>query len=226
MAASVKTELQIFEEEHAANIAGIDEEHKLALAKTKAALEVEKRKKQFRDEMAELEAQMAALRPLRPLHLLRPQNYAAVAAAGGGGAEEQVEERPVDHDEEDEEHNDEEHHDEDGEEVVEYKLFGFCNNYINGIKCEHGDECRYNHPEGDFKLNKYNFPKKRQIMPDGSSRDYRLMGFCVNTLNGRHCKINKCQYTHPKGYQCGEIPEGTKRKLGTFSKGDLNWPTA
>ena len=203
-----KTALEIFEEEQAAKYASMEEEAQLELAKAKAKLKEAQIKKKFKDEMAEIEAQMAAMLP-------RPLNYAgaviaenahpvAIAAAGGGDEEEHIAEH----------------------EPVMYKLFGFCNEFINGMGCKFGERCQYNHPEVEFKPNEYNFPKKWQIMPDGSKRDYRLTGFCVDTLNGRHCKNNRCRYTHPEGYQFGEITAGEKRELGAFRKGYPNWPTA
>ena len=195
-----KTALEIFEEEQLAKYASMEEEAQLKLAKAKAALKEAQIKKKFEDEMSELQAQMAALLP-------PPRNYvgAAIAAAGGGAEDEHP--HPAEH------------------EVVTYKLYGFCNDFINGMECQYG-RCPYTHPEVEFKPNEYNFPKKLQTMPDGSSRDYRLMGFCVDTLNGRHCKNNRCRYTHPEGYQNGEMPAGKKRELGAFRKGYPNFPTA
>ena len=202
----VKTALEIFEEEQLAKYASMEEEAQLKLAKAKAALKEAQIKKKFDDEMSELQAQMAALLP-------PPRNYvgAAIAAAGGGAEDEHPhpaeDEHPAEH------------------EVVMYKLYGFCNDFINGMECKYG-RCPYTHPEVEFKPNEYNFPKKLQTMPDGSSRDYRLMGFCVDTLNGRHCKNNRCRFKHPQDYKFGEIPAGEKRERGDFRKGCPNFPKA
>jgi hypothetical protein len=210
-----KTALEIFEEEQVAKYASMQEEAQLELAKAKAKLKEAQIKKKFKDEMAEIEAQMAAMLP-------RPLNYAgaviaenahlvAIAAAGGGDEDENIVEHIAEHFAENE--------------PVMYKLFGFCNYFINGRECRF-EMCQYTHPEVEFKPNEYNFPKKLQTTPDGSKRDYRLMGFCVDTLNGRHCKNNRCRFKHPKDYQFGEIPAGEKRELGAFRKNYPNWPTA
>jgi hypothetical protein len=246
--ASAMTNLEIFEQEHSAKIAAMEEAHKLTLAKAKAALEEAQLKKKQEAEMAEIAAQMAAMFPPRPNYagaviaanahpsaiiaaeiaaqkaaMFPPRpNYAgaviaanahpaAIAAAGGGAEDENIVEHIAEHFAE--------------HEPVMYKLYGFCNDFINGMECRFG-RCQYTHPEVEFKPNEYNFPKKLQTMPDGSSRDYRLMGFCVDTLNGRHCKNNRCRFTHPKDYQFGEIPAGKKRELGDFRKSYPNWPTA
>jgi len=209
-----KTALEIFEEEQAAKYASMEEEAQLELAKAKAKLKEAQIKKKFKDEMAEIEAQMAAMLPRRLNYagavIAENAHPAPAIAAAGGDAEE--------------EHIAEDEHIAENEPVM-YRLYGFCNDFINGIKCKF-ERCQYTHPDVEFKPNEYNFPKKLQTMPDGSSRDYRLMGFCVDTLNGRHCKNNRCQYTHPEGYQFGEIPAGKKRELGAFRKGYPNWPTA
>jgi len=217
-----KTALEIFEEEQVAKYASMQEEAQLELAKAKAKLKEAQIKKKFKDEMAEIEAQMAAMLP-------RPLNYAgaviaenahpvaenahrvAIAAAGGGDEDENIVEHIAEHFAENE--------------PVIYKLYGFCNDFINGRECRFR-ECQYIHPEVEFKPNEYNFPKKLQTMPDGSKRDYRLMGFCVDTLNGRHCKNNRCRFKHPEGYQFGEIPDGETRERGAFRKGYPNFPTA
>jgi hypothetical protein len=209
------TALEIFEQEHVEKMAAIDKEHKLTLAKAKAALVEAKLKKQFTDEMAEIEAQMAAMFPSRPNYagavIAANAHPAAIAAAGGGAEDENIVEHIAEHFAE--------------HEPVMYKLYGFCNDFINGMECRFG-RCQYTHPEVEFKPNEYNFPKKLQTMPDGSSRDYRLMGFCVDTLNGRHCKNNRCRFKHPEGYQFGEIPAGETRERGAFRKGYPNFPTA
>ena len=215
--ASAMTHLEIFEQEHSAKIAAMEEAHKLTLAKAKAALEEAQLKKKHEAEMAEIEAQMAAMLP-RPLNYLsvvienahpvaENAHRVAIAAAGGGDEDENIVEHIAEN------------------EPVMYKLFGFCNDFINGRECRF-ERCQYTHPEVEFKPNEYNFPKKLQTTPDGSKRDYRLMGFCVDTLNGRHCKNNRCRFKHPKDYQFGEIPAGEKRELGDFRKNYPNWPTA
>jgi len=197
------TALEIFEQEHIAKMAAIEEEHKLTLAKAKAALSEAKLKKQFTDEMVEIEAQMAAMFPSRLSYAAAViTKNAHLVAAAGGGAEDENNESIAEHP------------------LVMYKLLGYCNNHINGIECEFGTRCRYIHPEGEFKQNEYNFPKKLQ------EGDYHLTGFCVNTLNGRNCMNNRCRFTHPKGYQFGETPVGKKRELGVFLEKIPNWPTA
>ena len=200
-----KSKIALYREQKAAENARLAEERELELELAKNKLEDIKQEKAHKEAMDKLAKEMASLRP----------PYAAVAAAGGGdeewGAEdEHIVEHIAEHFE---------------KEVVMYKLYGFCNDFINGMECKYG-RCPYTHPEVEFKPNEYNFPKKLQTMPDGSSRDYRLMGFCVDTLNGRHCKNNRCRFKHPQDYKFGEIPAGEKRELGAFRKGYPNWPTA
>ena len=206
-----KSKIELYREQKAAEKARLAEERELELELAKNKLEDIKQEKAHKEAMDKLAKEMASLRP--PYAAVaaagggdeewgaEPKHHAAIGAAGGGAEDEHID-----------------------KEAVMYKLYGFCNDFINGMEC-HG-RCPYTHPEVEFKPNEYNFPKKLQTMPDGSSRDYRLMGFCVHTLNGRHCKNNRCRYTHPEGYQNGEMPAGKKRELGAFRKGYPNFPTA